>query len=206
MHFSRSDQLLQYRSYAEQQFIPCIPWKANGLWCHLSNVIFDSFVSDSIFCLLTAFLLFICFEMKDAHEKFKDLHMPITPNGMPSLVLRKKKKKTKWKWHQGAMKESQCSPFDTLISSPGGSYQSPIGCYQTHPSARSNRKRAINVSKSLPCKFECLTRKSRWIATSIQINSSTSISDCKIWGWCCCALACAILHCILKDAPEDNAH
>lgn len=29
------------------------------------------------FCLIPAFLLFICFEMKDAHEKFKDLHMPI---------------------------------------------------------------------------------------------------------------------------------
>lgn len=28
-------------------------------------------VSDSIFCLITTFLLFICFEMKDAHEKCK---------------------------------------------------------------------------------------------------------------------------------------
>lgn len=59
------------------------------------TIIFDSFVFGTIFvfCLITAFLLFMRFEMKDAHEKLKALHMPITPNGMLSLVLRKKRLK-----------------------------------------------------------------------------------------------------------------
>lgn len=78
----------------------------------MSNIIFYNYVSDSIFCLITAFFLSICFEMKDAHEKFRDLHMPISPNGMPSLVLTKKKKKKKVKMTSGSNEGgSQCSAF-----------------------------------------------------------------------------------------------